>query len=275
MNGLVFKVFLPLVLFLNVYQSDFANAFSLRLVLFSIICVSACFLLLFFLIPRIEKDDKRRGVMIQGIGRSNFVLFGLPVTASLVGDENVGTAAILISFAVPLFNVFSVIALETYSGRKPKPLALLKSVLQNPLIIGALLGFVCMLTGMRIPPLIEDAAGDIAKIATPLALIVLGGSFEFAKVKASAKQLVITVLGRLVLVPLVFLPIAYCMGFGDIEMVALLSMFASPTAVSSFTMAQSMGADDELAGNVVVFGAVFAIITIFLWVTVYRLLGIV
>ncbi|MEG2501303.1 MAG: AEC family transporter, partial [Oscillospiraceae bacterium] len=115
----------------------------------------------------------------------------------------------------------------------------------------------------------------IGKIATPLALIVLGGSFAFSNIKNSLKQLIITLCGRLVIVPIIFLPIAKLMGFGNMEMVALLAMFASPSAVSSYTMAESMGADHELAGNVVVVGSITAIFTMFIWVTIYRYLGIV
>ncbi|MEF9865890.1 MAG: AEC family transporter [Oscillospiraceae bacterium] len=275
LNNIVFKVFLPIVLFLNVYQSDFKNEFSPRLVLFAVISISICFLVLMLLIPRIEKNDKRRGVMIQGIIRSNFVLFGLPVSASLLGAENVGTASILISFAVPLFNVYSVIALETYSDKKTKPLQIAKNVFKNPLILGALLGFAFVILGVRIPTLLEKTVGDIGKIATPLALIVLGGSFAFSNIKNSLRQLIITLCGRLVIIPIIFLPIAWCFGFGNLEMVALLAMFASPTAVSSYTMAESMGADHELAGNIVVFGSIAAIFTMFIWVTIYRYLGIV
>ncbi|MEG2659712.1 MAG: AEC family transporter, partial [Oscillospiraceae bacterium] len=46
LNNIVFKVFLPIVLFLNVYQSDFKNEFSPRLVLFAVISISICFLVL-------------------------------------------------------------------------------------------------------------------------------------------------------------------------------------------------------------------------------------
>ena len=63
------------------------------------------------------------------------------------------------------------------------------------------------------------------------------------------------------------------MGFRDIELASVLIMFSAPTAVSSFTMAEQMGADSELAGQLVVFTTAISIVTIFLWVLLIKQLG--
>lgn len=49
---------------------------------------------------------------------------------------------------------------------------------------------------------------------------------------------------------------------GDI-LVALLAVFASPTAVASTPMVQGMGGDGELAGEIVATTSVFCIVTLF------------
>lgn len=89
--------------------------------------------------------------MIQGMFRSNFILYGLPVTASLFGDENVGTASMLIAFVVPLYNVLSVVVLEWYADRQIHPKKILKGIVTNPLILGALLGGLLLLCRIRLP----------------------------------------------------------------------------------------------------------------------------
>ncbi|MEG2502371.1 MAG: AEC family transporter, partial [Anaerovoracaceae bacterium] len=81
LNKLCFSVFLPTILFINVYDSDFSVSFQPGLVLFAALCVIAMFAVLMLLVPRFEKNNLRRGVMIQGIFRSNYILFGLPVAA--------------------------------------------------------------------------------------------------------------------------------------------------------------------------------------------------
>ena len=50
-------------------------------------------------------------------------------------------------------------------------------------------------------------------------------------------------------------------------------MFAAPGAVSSFTMAEQMGADGDLAGQIVVFTSLFSIITMFFWIFINKQLG--
>ena len=76
----------------------------------------------------------------------------------------------------------------------------------------------------------------------------------------------IAAVGKLVLVPLVFLAISYAFGFRDISLLSLMIMFAAPTAVSSFQMAKQMDGDGDLAGQIVVFTSAFSIVTVFGWI---------
>ncbi|MEG0936208.1 MAG: AEC family transporter [Clostridia bacterium] len=273
LNKLCFGVFLPTVLFINVYDSDFSVSFQPRLVAFALFCVLAMFAGLMLLVPRFEKSNLRRGVMIQGIFRSNYILFGLPMAASLFGASKTGTTAVLIAFVIPLFNLLSVVALEIFRGGKVDVKRILIGIVKNPLIIGAAAAFAFLLGGIRLPHVLEQTARDIAKVATPLALIILGGSFTFSRLRPNLKQVAVAAIGRLVLIPLCFVSLSIAMGFRGVELGALLAMFASPTAVSSFTMAQQMQADDELAGQIVVVGSICAVLTIFLWISLLSYLG--
>ena len=63
------------------------------------------------------------------------------------------------------------------------------------------------------------------------------------------------------------------LGFRNETLVPVMIMFGAPTAVASFTMAQQMEGDGELAAELVVFTSGFAILTIFFWVFVLKQLG--
>ena len=41
--------------------------------------------------------------MVQGIFRSNFIIFGIPIARSIYGDNAAASAAILIAIVIPLF----------------------------------------------------------------------------------------------------------------------------------------------------------------------------
>ncbi|WP_027400191.1 AEC family transporter [Anaerovorax odorimutans] len=273
MNNVVFRVFLPLLLFINVYQTNLKEAFNIKLVSYALICILLEYMILFVLIPRLSKNRKRCGAIIQGCFRSNFVLFGLPITIELFGNSCAGHISLLIAAVVPVYNFLAVIVLETFRGTKADFKKLIKGIITNPLIIASALGVLSLLLHIRIPEFLESTMVSISNIATPLALILLGASFHFFSVKHNLKPLIFAVMGRLVIIPGVVLPIGIYLGFRGIEIGALLAVFASPTAISSFVMAQQMDSDDELAGQIVVFTSTFSIITVFLWVAVLKVGG--
>ncbi len=278
LNALVFKIFLPVSIFKNVYNSSVSDVFDKKLIAFGIISVTLCFLLLILLTSGC-KNRKSRGVLIQGIYRSNFLIFGLPVAESFYPDGSLsGKASVLIAIIVPLFNGLAVIALEMFKENKQSGMKTFLNILKNPLIIGSALGFVALFlkeAGFLLPDAVYKTVSDLSAAATPLALIALGASLDFSKIKGESKYLIWGLLGKLVLSPAVFIGAAALLGFRDRELAIILSMFASPASVSSYTMAQQMGADDDLAAELVVIGTAVSLITVFLWVSLIASSGLI
>lgn len=270
MNNITFKSFLPMLLFYNIYKTDLQGVFNLKLMIFSATCVIALYLILYLIVPLIEKDNKKRGALLQGLFRSNFVIFGLPITESLFGSEKVGVAALLIAVIVPLFNILSVLALETFRGGKPDFRKISIGIIKNPLIIASCLGILTLLLKIKIPTAIEKTISDVSKIATPLSLILLGASFKFDNIKKYLKQTTIAVVGKTILTPCIILPICIMFGYRGVELSTLMIIFAAPTAISSFTMAQQMDSDSDLAGQIVVFTSAFCVVTVFMWIFILK-----
>lgn len=272
-NNLIFKTFLPMLLFFNIYNIDIKGALNIKLMIFApasiiITCIAAG-----IIIPLIEKDNRKRGVLIQGIFRSNFVLFGLPIAMSLFGDDNVGVTSILIAIIVPMFNFLAVIVLQIFKGGKLDFKNIIKGIITNPLIIGSLIGIVMLLLKIKLPTFLEKTISDMSKIATPLALVVLGGSLKIERISNNIKQLIIGITGRLIIVPLIFVLIGVYLGFRDVELATIIIMLSAPVAVSSFTMAEQMDGDGDLAAQLVVFTSMFSVITIFIYIFVMKQLG--
>ena len=119
-----------------------SQAFNGKLLATAYLGVIGQFVLLLFLIPRMEKENPRRGVLIQAMFRSNFALFGLPLALSLCGTGKIGPTSILVGFTVPLFNILAVVCLESFRGGKPSIKKIAKGIATNPLIIASVLGIV-------------------------------------------------------------------------------------------------------------------------------------
>ena len=211
---------------------------------------------------------------IQGLYRTNYLILGLPIASGLAGGVDLGAVAVLGAIVVPMFNVLAVITLEVYNGEKPQIGKLLKDIAKNPLIVGSLLGLLFLVLDVRLPQMLEIGVRDLSRIASPLMLFLLGAFFRFDGVSAHIRELTAVCLGRLVIFPAVALTAALKLGFTGVEFVALLALFASPTAVASFTMAQQMGGDAELAGNIVVMTSLLCSLSFFCWSLLFKTLGV-
>lgn len=263
-NKLIFKTFLPLLVFVNVYDSDIAGSFRSSLLIFAAAGVLVEFLVSLVLVLLTEQENARRGVMLQGMFRSNFVLYGIPISMALFGSEAAGMASILIAVVIPMFNALAVLALEMFNGQRPNLWKVLKGIITNPLILASAAGIACNYFSFRLPDVVYSTVSTLGGVATPLAFVVLGASLNFGETGRCARSLALTLTVKLIVYPVAFLGAAILMGFRGAELAVLLTLFGSPIAVSSFTMAQQMGGDDQLAGQLVVFSSVLSIGTMFL-----------
>ncbi len=275
MNTAVFKVFLPALIFYNIYNSSIEDIKDIRAALYASIVLMSAFTVCSVLICFIEKDARKRGVMVQGICRSNFVIFGVPLCVSLCGDEILGKISVAVTIIIPVINILSVVVLEVFRGAKPSAKKILKGIITNPLTIASALGMIALVSGIKLGSVLTNALGDVSKIATPLALILLGASIDLKKVRGNMRLLLIAVLGKLVAVPFIGIFIAVLMGMRGGDLALLIAALAAPTAVSSYPMALSMDGDGELAAQIVAFGTVLCIVTVFLWVFVLKQLGLI
>lgn len=274
-NEVCFKCLLPVLLFYNVASANIFEVFNGKLILYVCLCACALCGLLFLVVPMFVKDNKRRGVMIQGTFRSNFLLFGVPLGLSIGGAEGSVLAAVVASFYVPVINMLSVISLYVFSDAKDKNLkAALLGILKNPLIIGGVSGLVFSLIrnyiGFEIPVMLDTTLNNIKSTATPLAFLILGGDLKFGSMLRNIRFSALSVLGKTVIIPAVMLTVSAALGFKPLEMAILLAVFATPNAVSSYAMARNYEADYELAGEIITLGTCLSIFTIFVFITLAK-----
>ncbi len=273
LNNVAFKVFFPFIMFDNLYDADFSTLQGSFYVLFAVIATACLITLAVLIVPRLEKENARRGVIIQAVFRSNTVLYAIPLVQSVFGDTGAAKASILVAFVVPLYNIVSVIVLEYYRGGKVSVGKMLLNILKNPLIIGAIAGAVFNILPVTMPsPLVKPIA-QLSSMATPLALFVLGGTLHLSDVKKNRRVLALGSLVKLILVPALMAFIMYRLSFDPIELFVVFCTFATPVAAASYPMAQSMGGDGDLAGEYVMVTTLLSIVTIFTWILVLKNFG--
>ena len=291
-NKVVFRVCLPTLLFCNIAEIESINSIPLNAVIFTL-TVIVILVLLGFLSTFVTTEKTQKGVMMQCIFRSNFALIGIPLAEMIGGSEGVTVAAILSAFTIPLYNILAVIVLSVFIGEKRDHSVTkqVKAITKNPLIIGVVLGLLAsflkqVLAGNHALALLGDFSflqttlSYVSRTATPLALLVLGGQFEFSSVKGYRKQIVIATLGRTVVAPLLGVFGAYLLirnhvtYFEPATIAAFIALFGTPVAVSSAIMADEMNNDGQLAAQLVVWTSLISIITLFMFIFISRLIGI-
>jgi len=171
---------------------------------------------------------------------------------------------------------------------------IMKGLVTNPLIQGLLTGMVVLLIREVIPrgidgelvfsmrkdlPWLYSSLQSLSRMATPLALIVLGGQLEMKEIKGYRKELIAGVLMRLVGAPAVgfsLLYVAVRLGLivvGRPEIAVVVAIFGSPLAVSSIVMANEMGGDGHLDGQIVVWSSIFGMLSLFVLISILRTYG--
>ena len=275
-NAIVFKIFLPCMLFYNVYQSDIGAEIHSRIKL----CIWAAggllilFVLLCLIVPKVVKQENQQGVVIQGIFRSNYVIFGVAVVQNMYGSKSKTTAAILNAILVPMYNFLAVVALSIFGEKRETDWKkIILDIVKNPLIISSVLGIIFSMLGIRLPTAVDTTVQDLAKLSTPIAFMILGGDLDFSKVKGNLKVASVVLTVKLVILPLIMIPMIVMMGYRDADLLSGLLAYQTPVAVSSYIMAQQAGADGQLAGQLVVFSSVLSIFTLFVTIFILRTVG--
>ncbi len=272
-NGAIFKVMFPLMMFYNIYSSDISESFDLGYICFSVVMTLVVYFLGLAVALLVEKDNRSRGALTQGIYRGNVVLMGLPIMINLMGEEARGLTAVLVAVIVPCYNILAVITLEMFRGDKVDIKDIARRILTNPLIDGAFFGILANLVGLRLPELIEEPISDVASAATVVALIIMGASFHVSSVKENLRDLIIGVVGKLIVSPAIVVVAGYAIGLRGIPLALLLIIFGAPCAVSSYTMAQQMNSNGELAAGCLIFTSLFSCVTICGWIFLLKQLG--
>lgn len=273
-NKVLFTFFYPVLMFNNIFKADLAAAVDLRLIIFALAFITVTVAVTWAVVVRIESRNSARGAMIQAIYRSNFVLMGIMVVQSIFGDAGLPVVTMLITIVIPFFNIIAVIVLEYFRGGKPDMKNMLINTIRNPLIIGAIAGAICSVIHLSLPYPVETVLDGIAAAAPTVAMIMLGVSFDPSAITAKRRDIMICLIGRLAVIPMIGLPLAAALGFRGPAFVSLLIIMASPTAVSTYPMAVSLDSDAEIAGSAIMLSTPVSCITLFVWLLIFKNLGI-
>lgn len=279
-NKFNFQVTLPFLVFRDLAAVDIRAIFDGRYVLFCALATTVCFFAIWGGAKLFLKDQTMTGAFVQASFRSSAAVMGLAFIENIYGTSAMGP--LMIIGAVPLYNIFSVLVLTFEandnggaSGGKKDYSKIRKAViniLKNPIIIAIVLGLLVAYFRIDFPDIVDNSINYVARTATPLALIAMGAGFEG---RAAVKKLGPTLAAaaiKLLLQPLVLIPLAVALGFRGEQLIGLVVMLAAPATPSCYIMAKNMDNDGVLTASIVVMTTLLAAFTLTGWIFVLKCL---
>ena len=293
-----FKVLMPCMLFVNVYNIESFEAIRWDLVIYCVAILVIIFVLGFATALATTRIPERRGVILQATFRSNMAIMGMSMASVLGGPEAVANSAVVSACTLPVMNIFAVIALTVFlkkdGSSKIDIGGILLNILKNPIIDGILAGMVFLLLrgaqqrlfGRVVFSLQRDLTfvyttlNNVKTMASPFSLMILGAQFDFSASRGMLKEILTGTLWRIVLAPALAIGTAVILStytpilnFGVNEYPALIALFATPAAVSSAIMAGQMDNDQQLGTQLVVWTSLCSAFTMFLIVCIMMAAG--
>lgn len=201
-------------------------------------------------------------------------MLGIAFSQNIYG--NAGMVPMMIIASVPLYNIASVILYSVYDSEQKQKSSLKKVILNiitNPLIIGIIAGIPFSVLKVDFPVIIDKCINNIAVLATPVGLLMAGAGFSLGVARKKIMLISVSSFVKLVLLPVLFMPLAIVFGFRNQELIAILIMTGSPTTVAAYIMASSMNNDSDLASGVVAVTTLFSAVTVTGAIFILRLFG--
>jgi len=271
-NKLLFNVFFFCRLFDEIWHSDLRQDFDVDLIIAGVFGTICCFVVMRLIVPRFLPSVPVYTSFIQGAFRGNFLLLGLVIVENISGDAGLIKAAMMMPFTVPLYNILSVLLLAE-NNKQAGWMGTFKKIATNPLILASIFGVIASLVGLQLPAVLYKPIQQMGGIASPLAMIILGANITFDKGLAGFKLAMIGTSIKLVFQPLIMCAIFIVLGFRGPALSVLLVMFGAPSAVSSFPMAAAMGADADLAAQLVVLTTALSLLSLFGFIFVFKVMA--
>ncbi len=258
-SGLIFNFALPTLLFVNISSADLSVLINIKSVSIGVSATLIVFLLCIFLISPFVTKNENKGVLTQGIFRSNMGIIGLAYCAKAYGDEGLALAAVYMGCLTILYNILSVFVLNLYHDSQTSILSIMKKIVTNPIILGICLGIIVAFLNVRLPDIVNTTLGYFSQLTLPLALICTGAALRFTALGTLWKVVCVGVIGKCIFYPFIMVILAISFDINGMMLGILFLMAISPTAAASYVMVKKLGGNHQLAAQLIAVSTVVSL----------------
>lgn len=241
--------------------------FSLRMVadmlfvFFFVLVLMVTVLLTFRFLFRKKIEDVRYRVYTLSLCFSNCAFMGVPVLEALLPDYPQAVA-----FSAMFSLVMNILGWTLGSAiitNNPKYMSV-KKIALNPAVLSLLVAIPLFVTGVALPAELGDMLALLARMTTPLCMLIMGmrlATMSVKKVFAVPVQYLIIAAKQLVL-PLIALLLLSLFPVDENLKTSVYIMVACPVASVVLNFAEMLGEGQETAANLMLLGTMLSVLTI-------------
>lgn len=261
-TSLVYYVFLPAKLFLDISSSDLSQAFAPRYV--AVVAAGAVvqFIVAWLAGNLLCRDPRRQSAFSHASFRGNFVYLGLALLQNIYNTSAIPSATVILAVMMPLYNIQGVILMSVKESRDGiHPGAILLDILKNPMVLAILAGLPFAFFQVQLPYVVTKSLSYLQVATSTMALLVVGASIRLDAIRSDLALLLKISGVKLLVMPLIWGVMAVLAGLSPEQTVTLTIVGAMPAAVNVYIITDKMGGDGKLACGAVVVTHLASLVT--------------
>lgn len=272
-DRLIYFVFFPVMLFWKIGIPSRAETLEWNLGLACAAAVFSVFLLSLLAVKVFKASDFEVGSFSQCCYRFNTYV-GMAVILSACGEEGVKRFGIILVFTIPFINVLAVSTLIWFSGKDytsgEKARFMTKALISNPLIVACVLGFGYSQMGPPFPKFIENSFRLLSSVSLPMALLSIGGSLTFDKLRGHFRLAAVSTGVKLLLLPLAGYLFMRVFNVAGPSLQIGMLYFSLPTSTAIYILSSQLQSDVDLASAGIVLSTVCSLASLSATLLIFR-----
>ncbi|TSB47300.1 AEC family transporter [Alkalicoccobacillus porphyridii] len=262
LSKLLTYFFLPVVVFVNISNSQLDGGLLLEIGGFLIIQFVILALLSWGLVKLLNIDRKLAPTFQNSIVLMNSGNFGLPVSQLVFAGNPLGISIQVIVLMFQNLITYTYGVMVSASTRSTGLWSNLAELIKTPIIYALVLGLIFYQMPWELPAFIQTPMQQVSNGFIALALLVLGAQIAYPSLKQFSFIFFVSIFGRLIAAPLIGLVIIWLMGLDGTVAQGLLIASSFPMSRNSALFALEYDNHPEYAAQAVLISTIASCITV-------------
>ena len=261
---LLYNVSLPCSILDSMMQKISLNELlkSAKLPLMALIILVICFLTALILGKVIEKNKKKRNIIIFSLLFSNFTFTAYPILEMLYGKQSVFYASLYNFTMFASVLIVGTILMKSASEDDMECSLTLKDLKSTP-FLALIIGFIMLFIPIEIPYFIKTTVTQLGSTTTPLGVLLTGLVIaKSGKIDIKNIKIYIVSLFRLLIIPVGVVYVLWALGFSGYMVYVPAIILANPIAVNLVIFGENFNSYPEECANYVLISSILSVITL-------------